>query len=134
MTFNVGTSLADLQREATIRTFVRPAATTAVIPALLVSGIDSDLPGPILAQVSQNVFDTSIGRYLLVPQGSKLVGSYQSASVYGQERVQILWERLIFPNASSIELAGMPEPMRAATRGSLIRPTITTWKALALRC
>ena len=75
-----------------------------VIPALLVSSIDSDLPGPILAQVSQNVFDTATGRCLLVPQGSKLVGSYQSASAYGQERVQISWERLIFPNASSIEL------------------------------
>jgi type IV secretory pathway VirB10-like protein len=87
-----------------------PYTVTAgnVIPALLVNGIDSDLRGPIVAQVRESVFDTATGRYLLIPQGSKLVGSYQNASVYGQQRVQIAWQRLIFPNASSIEIAGMP--------------------------
>jgi type IV secretory pathway VirB10-like protein len=79
-----------------------------VIPALLVSGIDSDLPGPIVAQVRERVFDTATGRYMLIPQGSKLVGLYRNASAYGQQRVQIAWQRLIFPNASSIDLAGMP--------------------------
>lgn len=99
-----------IQGGAQVRPAPSPYMITAgnVIPALLVSGLDSDLPGTILAQVGENVFDTATGRYLLVPQGSKLVGTYQSASVYGQERVQISWERLIFPNASSIELAGMP--------------------------
>jgi len=87
-----------------------------VIPALLVSSIDSDPPGPILAQLSQNVFDTATGRCLLVPQRSKLVGSYQSANLYGQERVQISWERLIFPNASSLELAGMPGAEQSGLR------------------
>jgi len=87
-----------------------PYTVTAgnVIPALLVSGIDSDLPGPIVAQVRASVYDTATGRYMLIPQGSKLIGSYQNASAYGQQRVQIAWQRLIFPNSSSIDLAGMP--------------------------
>ena len=79
-----------------------------VIPAVLVSGIDSDLPGPIVAQVRENVFDSATGRYLLVPLGSRLLGSYQNASAYGQQRVQIAWQRLIFPNTSSMDIAGMP--------------------------
>jgi type IV secretory pathway VirB10-like protein len=80
----------------------------SVIPAVLVSGINSDLPGPILAQVSQNVFDSATGKYLLVPQGSRLIGIYQNASSYGQQRVEIAWQRLIFPNTSSMDLPQMP--------------------------
>ena len=80
----------------------------SVIPAVLVSGINSDLPGPILAQVSQNVFDSATGKYLLVPQGSRLIGIYQNASAYGQQRVEIAWQRLIFPNTSSMTLPQMP--------------------------
>src|ERR1700687_6095808 len=56
---------------------------------MLVSGIDSDLPGPILAQVSENVFDSATGQRLLIPQGSRLIGAYESAARYGQQRVQI---------------------------------------------
>ena len=87
-----------------------PYTVTAgnVIPALLVSGINSDLPGPIIAQVRENVFDSATGRFLLVPQGTKLLGSYQNASGSGQQRVQIGWQRLIFPDTSSIDIAGMP--------------------------
>jgi type IV secretory pathway VirB10-like protein len=80
----------------------------SVIPALLISGIDSDLPGPILAQVSQGLYDTATGRSLLVPQGSRLIGAYQSPSAYGQQRVQIAWQRIIFPNTSSMDLPQMP--------------------------
>ena len=80
----------------------------SVIPAVLVSGINSDLPGPVLAQVSQNVFDSATGKSLLVPQGSRLIGAYQNASAYGQERVQIAWRRLIFPDTSSMDLPQMP--------------------------
>jgi type F conjugative transfer system protein TrbI len=82
--------------------------TGSVIPAVLVSGINSDLPGPILAQVSQNVFGSATGKYLLVPQGSRLIGVYQNASAYGQQRVEIAWQRLIFPNTSSMTLPQMP--------------------------
>ena len=80
----------------------------SVIPAVLVSGINSDLPGPILAQVSENVFDSRSGKSLLIPQGSRLIGAYQNASAYGQQRVQIAWRRLIFPNTASMDLPQMP--------------------------
>jgi type IV secretory pathway VirB10-like protein len=80
----------------------------SVIPAVLVSGINSDLPGPILAQVSQSVFDSATGRALLIPQGSRLIGAYSNASTYGQQRVRIAWQRLIFPNTASMDLPQMP--------------------------
>jgi len=80
----------------------------SVIPAVLVSGINSDLPGPILAQVSQSVFDSATGRSLLIPQGSRLIGTYQNASTHGQQRVRIAWQRLIFPNTASMDLPQMP--------------------------
>jgi len=80
----------------------------SVIPAVLVSGINSDLPGLILAQVAGSVYDTATGKFLLIPQGSRLIGAYRNASAYGQERVQIAWQRLIFPNTSSMDLPEMP--------------------------
>lgn len=82
--------------------------TGTVIPAVMVSGINSDLPGVMIAQVSQNVFNTANGRYLLIPQGAKLYGVYDSRVVYGQERVLIAWNRIIFPDGSSVTLGAMP--------------------------
>jgi type IV secretion system protein VirB10 len=79
-----------------------------VIPAALVTGINSDLPGEIVAQVTENVFDTATGHYLLVPQGSRLVGKYDSLMSYGQNRALVVWNRLILPNGDSIDLEGMP--------------------------
>ena len=98
------------QSAITLRTPASPYTVMAgsVIPALLISGIDSDLPGPILAQVSQGVYDTGSGKFLLIPQGSRLIGAYQNASTYGQQRVQIAWQRIIFPNTSSMDLPQMP--------------------------
>jgi type IV secretory pathway VirB10-like protein len=80
----------------------------SILPAVLISGINSDLPGPIVAQVSQNVLDSATGRSVLIPQGSRLIGVYQNASSYGQQRVQIAWQRVIFPNTSSLNLPQMP--------------------------
>jgi type IV secretion system protein VirB10 len=80
----------------------------SVIPAVLVSGINSDLPGPIVGQVSENVFDTATGKSLLVPQGSRLIGAYRNASAPGQQRVQVSWQRLIFPDTASMDLPQMP--------------------------
>lgn len=82
--------------------------TGTVIPAIMVTGINSDLPGQIIAQVSQNVFNTADGKYLLVPQGSKLFGAYDSRVIYGQERVLVAWNRLVFPDGSSVTLGAMP--------------------------
>lgn len=78
-----------------------------LIPGLLLTGLNSDLPGQILGQVSQNIFDTTSGVHLLVPQGTKVIGQYDSRIVYGQERLLIVWTRLIFPNGKSISLEGM---------------------------
>lgn len=82
--------------------------TGSVIPAVMVSGINSDLPGPLVAQVSENVFDSATGKSLLIPQGSRLVGVYRNASNYGQQRVQVAFQRLIFPDTSSMDLPQMP--------------------------
>lgn len=79
-----------------------------VIPGLMLTGINSDLPGHIVGQVSQNIFDTVTGRYLLLPQGTKVVGLYDSKVTYGQERVLIVWNRVILPNGKSVSLEGMP--------------------------
>lgn len=79
----------------------------SVIPATLVTGINSDLPGRITAQVSQNVYDSATGYRLLIPQGAKLFGRYDSNVSYGQRRVLVIWTDLIFPNGSTLQLAGM---------------------------
>lgn len=81
--------------------------TGFVIPATLVTGINSDLPGQIIAQVSQNVYDTATGRYLLVPQGTKVIGNYDSGIIFGQERVLVTWNRLVFPDGKNIDIGGM---------------------------
>jgi type IV secretion system protein TrbI len=77
------------------------------IPAVLEQSLNSDLPGEIKALVMSNVYDTATGRFLLIPQGSRLVGKYDSHVAYGQDGVQVAWSRMIFPDASSVDLAGM---------------------------
>lgn len=79
-----------------------------VIPGVMLTGINSDLPGQILGQVSQRVFDSTTGSTVLIPQGTKVLGTYDSRVVYGQERVLVVWTRLIFPNGRSLSLEGMP--------------------------
>jgi type IV secretion system protein TrbI len=80
----------------------------SIIPGVLLTGIYSDLPGQITAQVRENVYDTVSGRYLLIPQGTRLIGEYDSKISYGQERVLVVWTRIIMPNGNSIGLEGMP--------------------------
>jgi type IV secretory pathway VirB10-like protein len=79
-----------------------------IIPSLLLTGVNSDLPGQITAQVRENVYDTVTGQFLLIPQGTRLVGEYDSKVAYGQERALIIWSRMILPNGHSICLEGMP--------------------------
>lgn len=79
----------------------------SVIPATLVTGINSDLPGRITAQVSRNVYDSATGRHLLIPQGSKLFGRYDSNVSFGQNRVLVIWTDIIFPNGSTLQIGGM---------------------------
>jgi type IV secretion system protein VirB10 len=79
-----------------------------VIPAALVTGINSDLPGQVIANVTEAVYDTATGRYLLIPQGSRLIGRYDSQVAFGQRRVLLVWTRLILPDTSSIALDRLP--------------------------
>ena len=76
----------------------------SVIPAALITGIRSDLPGQITAQVTENVHDSPTGRTLLVPQGTRLIGEYDNAVTFGQRRVLLVWTRMIFPNGRSFVL------------------------------
>ncbi|MFC5384477.1 TrbI/VirB10 family protein [Aquamicrobium segne] len=76
----------------------------SVIPAALITGIRSDLPGQITAQVTQNVYDSPTGALLLIPQGSRLIGEYDAGVTFGQRRVLLVWNRLILPNGRSIVL------------------------------
>jgi type IV secretion system protein VirB10 len=79
-----------------------------VIPAALITGIRSDLPGQVTAQVTENIYDSPTGRYLLIPQGTKLIGVYDSQVSFGQSRVLLVWNRLIFANGRSIVLERQP--------------------------
>lgn len=79
----------------------------SVIPATMIMGLNSDLPGRISAQVSQNVYDSATGYRLLIPQGAKLFGRYDSKVSFGQERVLVIWTDLIFPNGSTLQIGGM---------------------------
>lgn len=80
----------------------------AVIPAALVTGIRSDLPGQIVGQVTENIYDSVAGRFLLIPQGSRLIGAYDSQVAFGQNRVLLAWTRLILPNGRSLVLEKLP--------------------------
>ncbi|EHK54389.1 TrbI/VirB10 family protein [Allomesorhizobium alhagi] len=80
----------------------------AVIPAALITGIRSDLPGQITAQVTESIYDSPTGRLLLVPQGTRIIGEYSNDVGFGQRRILLVWNRLIFPNGRSIVLERQP--------------------------
>lgn len=101
---------ADNAYLGTYRTPARAALEVkagAIIPATLITGVNSDLPGQMIAQVSHNVFDTVSGRFVLIPQGAKLIGRYDSSITMGQNRLLVVWDRLIYPDGSSINIKGM---------------------------
>ncbi|MAB11441.1 MAG: conjugal transfer protein TrbI [Hyphomonas sp.] len=97
----------DIYNEYGVQDAVSPYQVMAgtLIPASLVTGINSDLPGTIVAQVTQPVYDTVTGQYLLIPQGSRLIGRYQSEVSFGQDRALVTWDRIIFPDGSSIVIS-----------------------------
>jgi type IV secretion system protein VirB10 len=82
--------------------------TGTVIPGVMIGGINSDLPGQIVAQVRENVWDTATGHHLLIPQGARLVGTYDNQVTRGQSRVLVAWTRIIYPDGSSVDLGTMP--------------------------
>ena len=80
----------------------------AVIPAAMITGIRSDLPGQITAQVTESIYDSPTGRLLLIPQGTRIIGEYSNDVGFGQRRILLVWNRLIFPNGRSIVLERQP--------------------------
>jgi type IV secretory pathway VirB10-like protein len=80
----------------------------AVIPASLITGLRSDLPGPVTAQVTEDVYDSPTGKTLLIPQGARLIGQYDAQVSFGQSRALLVWNRLIMPNGKSIVLERQP--------------------------
>ncbi len=80
----------------------------AVVPAVLLNGVDTTRAGPIVAAVTQNVFDTVSGRHLLIPQGARLIGRHEGESAYGDRRAFLIWDRLILPNGKTLILEGEP--------------------------
>lgn len=97
----------DLQ--ATLRDPSSPFLVMAgtAIPAVMIGGINSDMPGMVIGQVSENVYDTATGRYLLISQGARLIGSYDNMVANGQTRVGVIWNRIIYPDTESIDLGSM---------------------------
>ena len=104
---------ASNQRTVSVERLTAPASANivqagSVIPAALITGIRSDLPGQITAQVTANVYDSPTGRILLIPQGARLIGEYDSEVAAGQTRVLLAWDRLIMPDGRSIVLERQP--------------------------
>lgn len=89
----------------------------AVIPAALVTALNSDLPGRVIAQVTAPVYDSVSGKHLLIPQGARLIGTYDSATSYGDDRVFLVWNRLLMPNGWSIQLGAMEAADPAGAAG-----------------
>jgi type IV secretion system protein VirB10 len=101
-----------------------------VIAASLVTGLSSDLPGFVIAQVTENVFDTVSGRHLLVPQGSRLVGKYDNIVAFGQERALVVWQRIIMPDGSSVVIDNLPATDTGGYAGLADQVDFHTWKLL----
>ncbi|BAV63308.1 MULTISPECIES: TrbI/VirB10 family protein [Sphingobium] len=104
---------ASNQRTVSVERLTAPASPNivqagSIIPAALITGVRSDLPGQITAQVTQNVYDSPTGRILLIPQGARLIGEYDSEIATGQTRVLLAWDRLILPDGRSIVLERQP--------------------------
>jgi type IV secretion system protein VirB10 len=79
-----------------------------LIPGIMVTRINSDLPGSVIGQVSENVWDTATGKYVLIPKGTRILGAYDSRVTFGQRRVLLVWNRLVFPNGATLDIAGSP--------------------------
>ena len=103
----------DISIDSTLKPMPTPFTLQAgtIIPATMLTGIQSDLPGTMIAKVRRNVFDSTSGNFLLIPQGTTLVGRYDSQIAYGQSRVLIAWTRLLFPNGTSLIYLGNPAPI-----------------------
>ncbi|MBS0251353.1 MAG: TrbI/VirB10 family protein [Proteobacteria bacterium] len=101
-----------------------------IIAASLISGLNSDLPGFVIAQVTENVYDTVSGKYLLIPQGSRLIGKYDNVVAFGQERALVVWQRIILPDGSSVLIDNLPATDTAGYAGLADAVDLHTWTLL----
>ena len=101
-----------------------------IIPTVLLTGLNSDLPGEMIGQVSENVFDSATGRHLLIPQGARVFGRYDSRVAYGQDRALVVWDRLIYPDGSSVTLQGMGGSDKAGYAGFHDQVNNHVWRLL----
>ncbi|MFD2055086.1 TrbI/VirB10 family protein [Mesorhizobium calcicola] len=102
----------------------------SVIAASLITGINSDLPGLVVAQVTENVHDTVTGHALLIPQGSRLIGTYDSVVAFGQKRALLVWQRIVMPDGSSIEIDNLPATDTAGYAGLEDKVDFHTWQLI----
>jgi type IV secretion system protein VirB10 len=102
----------------------------SVIAASLITGLNSDLPGLVTAQITENVYDSVTGRTLLIPQGSRLIGSYDSVVAFGQSRALVVWQRIILPDGSSIRIDNVSASDTEGYAGLADRIDRHTWKLL----
>lgn len=102
----------------------------SVIAASLITGLNSDLPGLVVAQVTEHAYDTATGRTLLIPQGSRLIGSYDSVVAFGQSRALLVWQRIVLPDGSSIRIDNLPASDAAGFAGLADDVDFHTWSLL----
>ena len=102
----------------------------SIIAASLITGVNSDLPGEVTAQVTENVYDSVTGQILLIPQGSRLIGTYDSVVAFGQSRALLVWQRIILPDGSSIEIDNLPATDAAGYAGLTDEVDYHTWALL----
>ncbi|WP_343227792.1 TrbI/VirB10 family protein [Sphingobium phenoxybenzoativorans] len=102
----------------------------SVISASLITGLRSDLPGLVTAQVTERVYDSATGSILLVPQGARLIGSYDSVIAFGQSRALLVWQRIIFPDGRSLQLDNVPATDPSGYAGLADKVDFHTWSLL----
>jgi type IV secretion system protein VirB10 len=102
----------------------------SVIAASLITGLRSDLPGLVTAQVTERVFDSATGRILLVPQGARLIGTYDSVVAFGQHRALVVWQRIVFPDGSSVRIENVPATDPSGYAGLADKVDFHTWSLL----
>ncbi|MBY0510829.1 MAG: conjugal transfer protein TrbI [Rhodospirillaceae bacterium] len=102
----------------------------SVIAASLITGINSDLPGLVTAQVTENVYDTVSGKFLLIPQGARLIGSYDSVVAFGQSRALLVWKRIVMPDGSSVQIENLPATDPSGYAGLADKVDFHTWRLL----
>ncbi|WP_337180629.1 TrbI/VirB10 family protein [Sphingopyxis granuli] len=102
----------------------------SVIAASLITGLNSDLPGLVTAQITENVYDSVTGQSLLIPQGSRLIGSYDSVVAFGQSRALVVWQRIILPDGSSIRIDNVPATDTQGYAGLSDKIDRHTWQLL----